>query len=60
MPDFNRDGKTDMKDYYDSLGGAYHFAPRDIYGTDLTHRERIAIEIIKLAFLAFMVWVFYF
>ena len=27
MYDFNHDGKVDMKDHYDDLGGAYYFRP---------------------------------
>jgi len=27
MIDYDRDGNTDRKDYYNSLGGAYYFRP---------------------------------
>lgn len=27
FPDLNRDGKKDVREYYDDLGGAYHFRP---------------------------------
>lgn len=37
--DINHDGKVDGRDYWFDLGGAYHFAPRDMYDGDYSRRE---------------------
>ena len=61
MYDYNRDGKVDRRDYYDSIGGAYYFAPDEVRvrheraerggrDGDLKRWERLTISVFKAAF----------
>lgn len=64
VPDFDHDGDIDMRDYYDDLGGAYHFAPDEIRpeNTQLTGCEQKAVCIISfiigLAAIVLLFWLF--
>lgn len=61
MHDYNRDGKVDRRDYYDSIGGAYYFAPDEIRvrhergerggrDGDLSRWELLTISILRWSF----------
>ncbi|HOC93478.1 MAG TPA: hypothetical protein PKH33_14075 [bacterium] len=65
IPDMDHDGDIDGRDYYDDLGGAYHFAPKELKddlsappSPGMITAARVLSALFWIAVLFLLLWVF--